>query len=97
MEPLLPAETRKLRVDTVNYETFDMGVLPDEDTKKILAHLQKQPLTAQELAQAIYNSPYRTGSISPKLQRLKKLGIVANVKDTRTVCYWGLTKKYRGK
>jgi len=62
---------------------------------KIINYLQPKPKTVYELAKEIFNDRSKSSNISPMMQKLKAFGIVKNLKDGKSVCYWGLEKSYR--
>lgn len=78
----------------MDYEEFDIGNFEDEVCVKIMSSLVLKPMTANQLAEEIFDED-RVHIISPKLQKLKGLGMISNVKDKDKVCYWGALKKYR--
>ncbi len=79
----------------MDYEEFDIGNFEDEICTKILECLRDRPKTVFELAKGIYNDEDDNFKLSPKLQKLKNLGMVSNVKDSNNNCYWGVEEKYR--
>ncbi len=76
----------------MDYEEFDIGNFEDELCVWICNTLKKNPKTANEIADEIGNSGH---IVSTKLQKLKTLGIVGNVKTATNICYWGLNQKHR--
>lgn len=81
----------------MDYEDFDIGNFEDKNCVKILNTLQIKPMTATELASAIFDDVYKVHLISTRLQKMKRMGLISNVKDCDNVCYWGLQKTYRRK
>ncbi len=79
----------------MNYEEFDIGNFEDETCTKILNLLKTRPMSAYELAKEIFGEEEQNYKLSPKLQKLKGLGMVSNVKDKYNFCYWGVEEKYR--
>ncbi len=79
----------------MNYEEFDIGNFEDELCNKIMKALQTRPMTANELAIEIFGDEFKIYMISPKLQKLKKVNIISNVKNENNIYYWGAEKKYR--
>lgn len=79
----------------MNYEEFDIGNFEDEICIKILESLRIRPMEIYELSKKVFDNKNNSFKLSSKLQKLKRLGIVSNVKDNNNICYWGVEKKYR--
>ncbi len=79
----------------MDYETFDIGNFEDKICTEILTCLKDRPMTVHELSKEIYDNEDDNFKLSPKLQKLKSIGMISNIKDSNNVCYWGVPKKYR--
>ena len=65
------------------------------DELKLSFQKRMKEVTVEEKSQQVFDDVYKVHTISTRLQKMKKLGIISNVKDSNNVCYWGLEKKYR--
>ena len=79
----------------MDYEEFDIGNFEDKLCKAIIGLLRTEPMTVHQLSKLLFNDEWESSKLSPKLQKLKNLGMVSNVKDSNNICYWGVEKKYR--